>query len=221
MLDLIVQGILTCLSPVNLLAMLLSVPLGIMVGCLPGFGAATGLVLVLPMTYSMEPSTAFVALTGIYLGAEYGGSISAILLNTPGTAAAVVTSFDGHQMARRGKARDALLISNIASFSGGMFGGLCMLLFMPLLGSFVLEFGAGEIFVLSAAGLLLVGSVTRGNRIKGIISVGLGLLFTFVGADGVTGVSRFDFDIPILVGGLPLIAGLLAMFATPRCWTWP
>ena len=100
MLDLIVQGILTCLSPVNLLAMLLSVPLGIMVGCLPGFGAATGLVLVLPMTYSMEPSTAFVALTGIYLGAEYGGSISAILLNTPGTAAAVVTSFDGHQMAR-------------------------------------------------------------------------------------------------------------------------
>ncbi len=216
MLDLIVQGILTCLSPVNLLAMLLSVPLGIMVGCLPGFGAATGLVLVLPMTYSMEPSTAFVALTGIYLGAEYGGSISAILLNTPGTAAAVVTSFDGHQMARRGKARDALLISNIASFSGGMFGGLCMLLFMPLLGSFVLEFGAGEIFVLSAAGLLLVGSVTRGNRIKGIISVGLGLLFTFVGADGVTGVSRFDFDIPILVGGLPLIAGLLAMFAIPQ-----
>lgn len=216
MFELIIQGILTCLSPVNLLAMFLSVPLGIIVGCLPGFGAATGLVLVLPMTYSMEPSTAFVALTGIYLGAEYGGSISAILLNTPGTAAAVVTSFDGHQMARQGKARDALLISNIASFSGGMIGGLCMLLFMPLLGPFVLEFGAGEIFVLSAAGLLLVGSVTRGNRIKGVISVGLGLLFTFVGADGVTGVSRFDFDIPILVGGLPLIAGLLAMFAIPQ-----
>lgn len=216
MFELIIQGIQTCLSPVNLLAMFLSVPLGIIVGCLPGFGAATGLVLVLPMTYSMEPSTAFVALTGIYLGAEYGGSISAILLNTPGTAAAVVTSFDGHQMARQGKARDALLISNIASFSGGMIGGLCMLLFMPLLGPFVLEFGAGEIFVLSAAGLLLVGSVTRGNRIKGVISVGLGLLFTFVGADGVTGVSRFDFDIPILVGGLPLIAGLLAMFAIPQ-----
>ncbi len=216
MFDLILQGIMECLTPVNLLAMLISVPLGIMVGCLPGFGAATGLVLVLPMTYSMEPSTAFVALTGIYLGAEYGGSISAILINTPGTAAAVVTSFDGHKMAQQGKARDALFISNIASFSGGMIGGLCMLLFMPLLGSFVLKFGAGEIFVLSAAGLLLVGSVTRGNRIKGVISVGLGLLFTFVGADGVTGFSRLDFDVPVLVGGLPLIAGLLAMFAIPQ-----
>lgn len=216
MFELIVQGILTCLSPINILAMLISVPFGIIVGCLPGFGAATGLVLVLPMTYGMEPSTAFVALTGIYLGAEYGGSISAILINTPGTAAAVITAFDGHTMALQGKARDALLISNIASFSGGLIGGLMMLLFMPILGNFVLKFGAGEVFVMAAVGLLLVGVVTKGNRLKGIISVGLGLMFTFVGADGVSGFSRFDFNIPILIGGLPLIAGLLAMFAIPQ-----
>ena len=91
MVDYLLHGILVCLEPINLLAMLLSVPLGIIVGALPGFGAATGLVLVLPLTYTLEPGTAFVIMTGIYLGCEYGGCISAILINTPGTAAAIVT----------------------------------------------------------------------------------------------------------------------------------
>lgn len=216
MLDLIFQGILACLSPINILAMLLAVPAGIIVGALPGFGAATGLVLALPMTYGMEPATAFVVLTGIYIGAEYGGSISAILINTPGTPAAIMTTLDGNPMARDGKARDALLISNIASFSGGLFGGLMMLFFMPILGNFVLHFGAGEVFVMAGVGLLLVGVITKGSRVKGVISVCLGLMYTFVGGDRVSGFSRFDFDIPILVGGLPLIAGLLAMFAIPQ-----
>lgn len=216
MAELILQGILTCLQPFNILAMLLAVPFGIMVGCLPGFGAATGLVLVLPMTYSMEPATAFVVLTGIYIGAEYGGSISAILINTPGTPAAIMTTLDGNTLARKGKAREALLISNISSFSGGLIGGLMMLFFMPILGKFVLKFGAGEIFVMSAIGLLLVGVISKGNRIKGVISVCFGLMYTFVGADSVSGFSRFDFDVPILIGGLPLIAGLLAMFAIPQ-----
>ena len=124
MLELVLQGVLGCLSPFNLCVIVLSVSLGIIVGCLPGFGAATGLVLVLPMTYGMDPGTAFIALTGIYVGAEYGGSISAILINTPGTAAAVMTCLDGHTLASQGKARDALLVSNIASFSGGIIGGL-------------------------------------------------------------------------------------------------
>lgn len=216
MLELIFQGILTCLSPINILAMLLAVPAGIIVGALPGFGAATGLVLALPMTYGMDPATAFVVLTGIYIGAEYGGSISAILINTPGTPAAIMTTMDGNPLARDGKARDALLISNIASFSGGMFGGLMMLFFMPILGNFVLHFGAGEVFVMAAVGLLLVGVITKGSRVKGVISVCFGLMYTFVGGDRVSGFSRFDFDVPILVGGLPLIAGLLAMFAIPQ-----
>ena len=200
----------------NILAMFLAVPAGIIVGALPGFGAATGLVLALPMTYGMEPATAFVVLTGIYIGAEYGGSISAILINTPGTPAAIMTTMDGHPLAQQGKARDALLVSNIASFSGGLFGGLMMLFFMPILGNFVLHFGAGEVFVMAAVGLLLVGVITKGSRVKGVISVCLGLMYTFVGGDRVSGFSRFDFDIPMLVGGLPLIAGLLAMFAIPQ-----
>ena len=216
MLDLIVNSLVTCLEPINLLAMLVSVTVGIVVGCLPGFGAAEGLVLVLPLTYSMEPSTAFIALAGIYLGAEYGGSISAILINTPGTPAAIVTSFDGYPMAKQGKARQALLFSNCASFTGGIFGAFAMLLFMPLLGSLVLRFGSGEIFLLAGMGLFLVGSISRGNLLKGVTSAALGLFFTFFGAETITGFSRFDFDIPILIGGLPIIGGMLAMFAVPQ-----
>lgn len=216
MLDLIVNSLGTCLEPINLLAMAAAVTVGVVVGCLPGFGAAEGLVLVLPLTYSMEPSTAFVALAGIYLGAEYGGSISAILINTPGTPAAIVTSFDGYPMAKSGKARRALLLSNCASFTGGMFGAVAMLLFMPLLGTLVLRFGSGEIFLLAGMGLFLVGSISRGNMLKGVVSAALGLFFTFFGAETITGFSRFDFDIPILIGGLPIIGGMLAMFAVPQ-----
>ena len=110
--DAILSGFLNCLEPLHLVTMLLSVVLGVIVGALPGFGAATGLILVLPLTYSMDSSIALVALVGVYAGAEYGGSISAILLNTPGTASAVVTAFDGFPMAHEGRPREALLYSN-------------------------------------------------------------------------------------------------------------
>ena len=113
--DAILSGFLNCLEPLHLVTMLLSVVLGVIVGALPGFGAATGLILVLPLTYSMDSSIALVALVGVYAGAEYGGSISAILLNTPGTASAVVTAFDGFPMAHEGRPREALLYSNVAS----------------------------------------------------------------------------------------------------------
>ena len=105
MLDMVLQGVLGVLQPINILTLILTVSLGIVIGALPGFGAATGLILVLPLTYSLDPGTAFVALCGVYVGAEYGGSISSILLNTPGTGGAVFTCFDGFPLAQRGKAR--------------------------------------------------------------------------------------------------------------------
>lgn len=216
MFDLIVQGMAGCLAPINLLTIVVAVSLGIVVGALPGFGAATGLILVLPLTYSMDPGTAFIALTGVYVGAEYGGSISSILLNTPGTGGAVVTCFDGFPMAQQGKAREALFISNIASFSGGIISGLIMLFCMPLLGSFVLKFGAGEIFVLAAIGLLLVGSISQGDPLKGISSAALGVFMTCIGADSFMGNLRFDFDIPILIGGIPFIPVMLGVFSVPH-----
>lgn len=216
MFDLIVQGIAGCLAPINLLTIVVAVSLGIVVGALPGFGAATGLILVLPLTYSMDPGTAFIALTGVYVGAEYGGSISSILLNAPGTGGAVVTCFDGFSLAQQGKAREALFISNIASFSGGIISGLIMLFCMPLLGNFVLQFGAGEIFVLAAIGLLLVGSISQGDSLKGISSAALGVFMTCIGADSFMGNLRFDFDIPILIGGIPFIPVMLGVFSVPH-----
>lgn len=214
--DLIMQGIIGCFEPINLLAMLLAVPLGILIGALPGFGASTGLILILPLTYNLSPSTAFVALTGIYIGAEYGGSISAILLNTPGTGSAVVTCFDGFPLARKGKAKDALFISNIASFSGGLLSGLSMLLFMPLLAALALKFGAGELFVLALTGLFLVGAISEGDIFKNIAASALGVFVTCIGSDAFTGELRYDFGFMILLGGIPFVPVLLGTFSLPH-----
>ncbi len=216
MLDMVLQGVLGVLQPINILTLILTVSLGIVIGALPGFGAATGLILVLPLTYSLDPGTAFVALCGVYVGAEYGGSISSILLNTPGTGGAVVTCFDGFPLAQRGKAREALFISNIASFSGGIVSGLVMLFCMPILGGAVLHFGAGEILVLAVIGLLLVGSISAGDPLKGVGSAALGVFMTCIGADAFMGNPRFDFDIPILIGGIPFIPVMLGVFSVPH-----
>lgn len=215
MFDAILTAAASCFTPINLLAIILSTTLGIIIGALPGFGATTGLIIVLPLTFSMDPGTALVTLTGIYVGAEYGGSISSILLNTPGTGGAVVTCFDGFPMAQKGKAREALFISNIASFSGGIVGGLTMLLFMPILARFALEFGAGEILLLSIMGLLLVGTISNGDPLKGILSASLGVFITCVGADPFLGLSRYDFGTMILIGGLPFIPVMLGVFSIP------
>ena len=216
MLDMVLQGMLGVLQPINILTLILTVSLGIVIGALPGFGAATGLILVLPLTYNLDPGTAFVALCGVYVGAEYGGSISSILLNTPGTGGAVVTCFDGFPLAQQGKAREALFTSNIASFSGGIVSGLVMLFCMPILGGAVLHFGAGEILVLAVIGLLLVGSISAGDPLKGVGSAALGVFMTCIGADAFMGNPRFDFDIPILIGGIPFIPVMLGVFSVPH-----
>ena len=213
--DIILQGLQNCLDPLVLLTLFATVLLGIIIGALPGFGAATGLVIILPFTYSVEPSLALVALVGIYMGAEYGGSISSILINTPGTGGAVVTCFDGHPLAKQGKAREALLVSNVASFAGGVFGGLMMLIFLPLLAKFTFLFGGGEIFLLGVLGLTLVGSLSSGSILKGFMSVGLGLLLAMVGTDSISGVARFYFGQRFLVSELPMIPVLLGLFSVP------
>ncbi len=215
MLDNIMLGLSGLFTPVNIIAMLLSVPLGIIIGALPGFGAATGLIIVLPMTYTLGPAVALVSMAGVYVGAEYGGSISSILINTPGTGGAVVTCFDGFPMAKKGKARDALLISNISSFTGGIIGGLIMLFFLPILGNVALQIGAGEIFMLAVIGLLLVGSISQGEAVKGVASAAFGVLLTTVGADITTGHPRFDFGNQLLFGGLPFIPVMLGIFSIP------
>ena len=213
--DAILSGFLNCLEPSHLVAMMLSVVLGVVIGALPGFGAATGLILILPLTYSMDSSIALVAMVAVYVGAEYGGSISAILLNTPGTASAVVTAFDGFPMAHEGKPREALLYSNVASTFGGLLGGLVMLIFLPVLINFAFLFGAAEIFLMALLGLALVGTVSNGDIAKGISAIAIGVLLSTVGADAASGVPRFYFDSNSLFSGIPNISVMLGLFSLP------
>lgn len=215
MLELLLDGLVSCLSPINILAIMLSVSLGIIVGALPGFGASIGMIIILPLTYTMDHTTALIALSGVYVGCEYGGSISSILLNTPGTSAAMVTAFDGYPMARQGKARDALLISNIASFTGGIMSALSMLLFLPLLAPFVIKFGAVELFLLAGMGLFLVGAISSQDPLKGIVSAALGVFTTCIGVDAYVGNPRFTLGSIELMGGIPFIPVMLGTFSLP------
>lgn len=215
MFDVIFSGLSVCLTPINLLATFVSVALGIVVGALPGFGASIGMIIVLPLTYNMEPGTALIALTGVYVGCEYGGSISSILLNTPGTSAAMVTAFDGYPLARKGHAREALFISNISSFSGGIMSGLAMLFFLPILAPFVIKFGALEILLLTAAGLFLVGTISAGDPFKGMASAAMGIFVTCIGIDSYIGNPRFDFGFDVLIGGIPFVPVMLGIFSLP------
>lgn len=215
MFDMILDGLLTCLTPINILTTFIAVSLGIIVGALPGFGASIGMIIVLPLTYTMDPGTALIALTGVYVGCEYGGSISSILLNTPGTSAAMVTAFDGYPMARNGHARKALFLSNISSFCGGIMSGLSMLLFLPILAPLVIKFGALEILLLTMVGLFLVGTISAGDPYKGMVSAALGIFVTCIGIDSYIGNPRFDFGIDVLIGGIPFVPVMLGIFSLP------
>ncbi|MFZ7101041.1 MAG: tripartite tricarboxylate transporter permease [Peptococcaceae bacterium] len=214
----ILDGLTNCLELKNLLVMFFAVPIGILVGVLPGFGATTGIAILLPVTFGMglEPTTAFLLLISIFMAAEYGGSLSAILINTPGTAAAVCTTFDGYPMAKNGKGLEAIYYSLSASTLGGFFGAVILLFFTPALAKFSLRFGPAETFWLAACGLALVGTLSSGNMLKGISSAAIGILLGCVGMDPLTGHPRFTFGVPELRSGLEVMAALLGFFAVPQ-----
>lgn len=214
----ILNGFINCLQLQNLFAIFIAVPIGILLGALPGFGATTGIAILLPVTFGMglEPITAFLMLISIFMGAEYGGSISAILINTPGTAAAVCTTFDGYPMAKSGRALDAVYYSLSASSIGGFFGAIILLFFTPTLAKFSLRFGPAETFWLAACGLVLVGTLSSGNMLKGIASAAIGILLGTIGMDPLTGHPRFTFGVPELRAGIEVMAALLGFFAVPQ-----
>ena len=172
------------------------------------------MVLLLPFTYSMDPATGLLLLGGVFMGGSYGGVIPGILLNIPGTATAVMTTLEGHPMAKRGQAREALLISVLASGIGGLIGVLAMIFLTPTLASVAIKFGPPELFLVGLLGLALVGSLTGNSIWKGIFAACVGILLSMVGQDMVTGGYRFTFGSDVLGAGLhivPLIVGLFAL----------
>lgn len=206
-------GFVNALTPINLLAMAVATAIGIVIGCLPGLSAAMGVALLLPMTFKMEASTGLIVLGGIYCGAIFGGSISAILIHTPGTPASAATAIEGYQMTLRGKAGKALATACYASFWGGLLSCISLYFFAPLLAKLAMEFGSPEYFWLSLFGLTIIAGVSSKSLIKGLMSGALGLILSTIGMDPMEGVKRFMFGQASLYEGINTTCALIGLFS--------
>ncbi|MCP3473323.1 tripartite tricarboxylate transporter permease [Bradyrhizobium sp. CCGUVB1N3] len=200
------------LSASNLLYCFVGVLLGTLVGVLPGLGPVASIAMLLPITFVLPPESALIMLAGIYYGAQYGGSTTAVLVNIPGESSSVVTAIDGYRMARLGRAGPALGIAAIGSFFAGCVSTIAIAYFAPLLTEVALRFGPAEYFSLMMFGLIAAVVLARGSVIKAIAMVVLGLLLGLVGTDLNSGTARYSFGIPELTDGLGFIAISMALF---------
>ncbi len=209
----IAQGFLFILHPLHFPFLVLGVALGIIVGALPGLTASVGIILLLPFVFYLDVSTAMVMLCGAFCGGIYGGSISAILISTPGTPSAAATVLDGYPLAQKGEAGKAIGVATIASTTGGIISTFCLMFFAPKLARVALKFGPEEYFALTVFGLTVIASVAGKSLTKGLISGFFGLLIATVGLDPVEGYARYSFDIPNLMAGFSLLPVLIGLFA--------
>ncbi|MEN3365656.1 MAG: putative tricarboxylic transport rane protein [Burkholderiales bacterium] len=186
---------------------------GIFGGALPGISPSIAMALLLPLTYGMEPVTAIVLLASVYVGAEYGGSIPAILIRTPGTNSASATALDGYEMARQGRAGEALGISLIAGLAGGLVGLVVLVLATKPLAMVALAFTPPAYFALGILGISVIAGLSSGSLIKGLIAAVIGLMFAMVGTDPVSGIPRFTYGEPELLGGIKPLLIMVGLFA--------
>ncbi len=197
----------------NLLYCFIGVVLGTLIGVLPGIGPLATIAMLLPATYKMtDPTTALIMLAGIYYGAQYGGSTTAILVNLPGESSSVVTTLDGYQMARRGRAGPALAIAAIGSFFAGTVATFLLAAFAPPLAEVAFKFGPAEYFALMVLGLIAAVVLAHGSVLKALAMVIFGLLLGMIGTDVNSGVARFSFDVPELSDGIEFVAVAMGMF---------
>jgi putative tricarboxylic transport membrane protein len=215
----IYAGILTNLTPAHLLTLMAGTAAGTFIGALPGLSSISAVALVLPFTFAMDPAQGLVLLAAVFMSAEFGGSIPAILLGTPGTSGASVTMLDGYPMTKKGEAQEALYLQLFAGVIGGTLGALVLLFFTPVLARWSLLLGPPEYFWLAVAGLTLVATLIGRNILGGLIGVVLGVFLTTPGQDQMTGQLRFTFGSPDMVGGLPLVPVLLGLFAVASVLT--
>ncbi len=208
----ILLGFSQALTPMALLFCLIGCILGTLVGVLPGIGPSATIAMLLPITLGLNPLIALIMLAGIYYGAQYGGSITAILVNVPGEPSTAVTAIDGYQMARQGRAGPALSISAIGSFIAGTVSTLVLAVASPALSQVALQFGAPEYFSLTLLGIILVVVLSQGSLLKGLAMAVLGLLMGQVGTDVFTSATRFTFGIDELRSGIDFIAVSVGVF---------
>jgi TctA family transporter len=200
------------LTPINLMYALIGCLLGTLIGVLPGIGPVATIAMLLPTTYALQPVSALIMLAGIYYGAQYGGSTTAILVNMPGETSSVVTCLDGYQMARKGQAGQALAIAALGSFFAGTVATVFVAAFSPPLSALALKFGPAEYFSLMVLGLIGSVVLAHGSLLKAIAMIILGLLMGIVGTDVNSGVARFDFGIPELSDGIGIVGVAMGLF---------
>lgn len=205
-------GFATAASPENLFFCLVGVILGTLIGVLPGIGATATIAMLLPITFQLEPVSSLIMLAGIYYGAQYGGSTTAILINMPGESSSAVTAIDGYQMARKGKAGTALAVAALGSFFAGTVATLLVALFAPPLTAIALQFGAAEYFSLMVLGLVSAIALAHGSILKALAMVVLGLLLGLVGTDIYSGTPRFTLGIAEYADGLNFVALAVGVF---------
>jgi TctA family transporter len=208
----IVLGFSEALTPINLAYCFAGCLLGTLIGVLPGLGPAATIAILLPMTFSLEPTTSLIMLAGIYYGAQYGGSTTAILINLPGESSSVVTAIDGHKMARNGQAGLALSTAALASFFAGTVATIVIAVAAPFLASLALKFQAADYFSLMVLGLVACVALAQGSLVKALCMVVLGLLAGLVGTDVLSGELRLTMGRPELIDGLSIVAVAMGIF---------
>jgi putative tricarboxylic transport membrane protein len=207
------HGFSVALTPFNLFWSAVGVTLGTAVGVLPGIGPALTVALLLPVTYNLEPTSAFIMFAGIYYGAMYGGSTTSILLNTPGESSSIVTALDGHAMARKGRGAQALATAAIGSFVAGTIATFALTFVAPLMVKLALMFGPAEYFALMVLALTTVTAVLGDSLPRGLASLFFGLALGLVGIDLQTGQARFALGIPELLDGIDIVIVAVGLFA--------
>ncbi|MFC8656432.1 tripartite tricarboxylate transporter permease [Streptomyces parvus] len=209
----LIDGFGTALTPMNLLWAAIGVLLGTAIGVLPGIGPAMAVALLLPVTYGLDPTGAFIMFAGIYYGAMFGGSTTSILLNTPGESAAVVAAIEGNPMAKSGRGAQALAAAAIGHFAGGMIGTILLVVLAPTVASLAIGIGAPDYFAIMVLAFIAVTSVLGASRIRGIASLLIGLTIGLVGLDQMTGQQRLTFGSLQLADGVDVVIVAVGLFA--------
>src|SRR5438270_8686290 len=212
LLDHLIVGFGVALTPANICFALAGALIGTLIGVLPGIGPIATIAMLLPLTFHLEPTSGLIMLAGIFYGAQYGGSTTAILVNLPGETSSVVTCTDGHQMARQGRAGAALAVAALASFFAGCVSTALIATFAPPLAKIGQSFGAPEYFSLMVLGLIAAVVLAHGSVIKAVAMIILGLLLGLVGTDGNTGAERFTLGITVLTDGIDFAVLAIGVF---------
>lgn len=209
----LIDGFGTALTPMNLVWVFVGALLGTAVGVLPGLGSAMAVALLLPVTFTLDPTAALIMFAGVYFGGLFGDSISGILMNTPGNSTAIAGTFEGHRMAKNGRAPQALATSAIGAFIGGIVATTLVVFFAPTLASLATNFGPAEYLALAVFAFIATSAVVSDSALKGLTALLIGLALAVIGIDGPSGASRFTFEVPALFDGIHIVVITVAMLA--------